>query len=78
MAEEVVAVLTALADPFLQNEVPALLAAEEVSRVVLPCHLNGRQGQMIVRDWSCCGAGRLSFSSDCFCATKGLEVLFSK
>lgn len=76
MVVEVVAVLTEPVGLFLRNEVLALLAAEGVSRVVLVCHPSGRQGQMIVKDWSCCGAGRLSFSSDCFCVTMGSEGLF--
>ena len=73
MVGEVVAVLTELADLSLQNEVLALPAAAEVSQEVSLCHLNSRQGQKIVTDWSCYGAGHLSFSSDCFCVTMESE-----
>ena len=71
------AVLTELADLSLQSEVLALPAAAEVSQEVSLCHLSSRQGQMILRDLSCYGAGRLSFSSDCFCVTMVSEGVFS-
>jgi hypothetical protein len=58
VAVEAVVVLTEPVGLFLQNEVLALPEAEEVLLVALLCRLRSRRGQMIVRDWSCYGAGR--------------------
>ena len=74
---EAVVVLMGLAGLFLQSEVDALMAVEEVLWVVLPCHPNSHLGQKISRDWSCCGACRSSFSSDYSCAIEAAEELSS-
>lgn len=53
------------------------MAAAEALWVVLPCHLSSRLGRKILRGWSCCEDGRLSFSSDCFCVIEVVVELSS-